>query len=159
MITIDVIPQFRNPRVLAQDLRTLVRAVCRRFAVSRARVAVVILGDQPMRRLNRRFTGRRAATDCLSFDLSDTLGPSDPRVLEILVNGEKALREGKARGHGPRAELALYVTHGLLHHLGFDDGTQAETRLMHRMEDEILQDLGYGVVYDRRRTRISTGVR
>ena len=140
-------PSFANVRISSQGLTGLVRAVCRRRAVSKAVVAVAIIGDRPMRRLNRRFTGRQGATDCLSFDLSDTEDPSDKRVLEIVVNGERAVREAKARGHGPEAELALYVTHGLLHHLGFDDSTPAEARRMHRMEDEILQELGYGVVY------------
>jgi ssRNA-specific RNase YbeY (16S rRNA maturation enzyme) len=35
-----------------------------------------------------------------------------------------------------------------LHNLGFDDGTAEQARAMHRMEDEILQHLGYGLVYD-----------
>jgi len=148
MIVVAINPEFRSVKISLQSLTGLVRAVCRRRAVSKAVVDVAIIGDQPMRRLNRRFTGRRGATDCLSFDLSDAQDPSDKRVFEIVVNGERALREAKARGHGPEAELALYVTHGLLHHLGFDDSTPAKARRMHRMEDQILQELGYGVVYN-----------
>ena len=153
MIVVAIHPEFRSVKTSSQGLTGLVRAVCRRQAVSKAVVAVAIIGDPAMRRLNRRFTGRRGATDCLSFDLSDTRDPSDKRVFEIVVNGERALREGKARGHGPEAELALYVTHGLLHHLGFDDNTPAKARRMHRTEDEILQELGYGVVYNDPSTR------
>jgi len=57
-------------------------------------------------------------------------------------------REAARRGHSAEAELALYVTHGLLHNLGFNDATAAQARKMHRMEDEILQHLGYGFVYN-----------
>jgi len=146
MIVVDINQQFHSLKISTKGLKGLVRAVCRRFGISRARVAIVIVGNRPMRRLNRRFTGRQGATDCLSFDLSDTPAPSKS-MFEIVVNGEKALREGKARGHGPQAELALYVTHGLLHHLDFNDSTPAEAMRMHRMEDEILQKLGYGAVY------------
>ena len=100
-----------------------------------------------MRQLNRRFMGRRGTTDCFSFDLSDEADSADKRVLEIVVNAQKALREARRRGHRPQAELALYVTHALLHQLGFGDATPSKARRMHRMEDEILKEFGYGVVY------------
>ncbi len=48
------------------------------------------------------------------------------------------------------AELALYVTHGLLHQLGFDDATPEQAQKMHQAEDEILQHMGFGVVYNSR---------
>ncbi len=47
--------------------------------------------------------------------------------------------------------MALYITHGLLHNLGFDDADPEQARRMHAAEDEILQDFGYGLVYNRDR--------
>jgi probable rRNA maturation factor len=55
-----------------------------------------------------------------------------------------AAREANVRGHSGEAELALYITHGLLHNLGFDDSTKRQAAKMHRTEDEILQQFGYG---------------
>ena len=54
------------------------------------------------------------------------------------------------RGHDAEAELALYVVHGLLHNIGYDDLTEADARKMHGMEDEILECFGYGTVYNSR---------
>ncbi len=147
MISIHIDWAFRDPRVSGRGLKLLVAEVCRQRAVSKASVGIAVVGDQQMRGLNRRFTGRRTATDCLSFDLSDGQRPGAERVFEIVVNAERAIREAAARGHRPQAELALYVSHGLLHQLGFDDLTPVQARRMHRMEDEILQGLGYGMVY------------
>jgi len=59
-----------------------------------------------------------------------------------------AVRQAKQRGHSTEAELALYVTHGLLHNLGFDDATQSGAKKIHEEEDKILQQLGYGLVYN-----------
>lgn len=143
MIAVCIHQECKDLKVSASSMKTLVRAVCRRFGVSKAVVGVAIVGDRSMRLLNRRFMGRKGTTDCFSFDLSDEADRADKQVLEIVVNAQKALR----RGHRPQAELALYVTHGLLHQLGFDDATPSKARRMHRMEDEILQELGYGVVY------------
>lgn len=110
-------------------------------------VGVAIVGDRTMRELNRRFTGRGGTTDCLSFDLSDAGDPAGKRVFDIVVNADKAAGESSRRGHDIQAELALYVTHGLLHHLGLDDATPAQARQMHGLEDRILRELGYGDVY------------
>jgi probable rRNA maturation factor len=83
--------------------------------------------------------------------LSDDEVPQSPKLLELIVNGEMAVRQANLRGHSSEAELALYITHGLLHHLGFDDSTESQARKMHDMEDEILQQLGYGLVYNTRK--------
>ena len=60
-----------------------------------------------------------------------------------------AVRQASLRGHSSEAELALYITHGLLHKLGFDDSTKGRAKKMHDIENEILQQLGYGLVYNK----------
>lgn len=128
-------------------MKTLVRAVCRRFDVRDASVSIAIVDDAGIEELNRRFLNHSGTTDCLSFDLSDeTAGQG--KVFEVIVNGELAMREARHRGHSAEAELALYIAHGLLHNLGFDDATAAQAAEMHRLEDEILQHSGYGLVYN-----------
>jgi probable rRNA maturation factor len=59
-----------------------------------------------------------------------------------------AVKQANMRGHSSEAELALYITHGLLHNFGFDDSTQKQAEKMHNIEDQILQQLGYGPVYN-----------
>jgi len=97
--------------------------------------------------LNREFLNSKATTDCLSFDLSDD--EKGAKIFDLIVNGEMAVRQANKRGHSSEAELALYITHGLLHNLGFDDSVQSQTRKMHETEDEILQEFGYGLVYNK----------
>jgi probable rRNA maturation factor len=148
MVTVQIQEDSQDVPVEAPKLRALVRTICKRFGVSRATVSVGIVGDARMRQLNERHLHRRGSTDCLSFDLSDGSEPGQARVFDLVVNGELAAREAARRGHPSRAELALYVAHGLLHQLGFDDAVPEQARRMHRMEDEILRDLGYGIVYN-----------
>jgi probable rRNA maturation factor len=142
-------------------LKKLVTGVCNRFKLSQASVSIAIVDDAEMRSINQRFLNRDYSTDCLSFDLSDdarlsaglggaasaNLNACDSKSFELVVNGEKAVREANLRGHSPAAELALYVTHSLLHNLGFDDRTRNQAREMHQAEDEILRQFGYGLVF------------
>lgn len=148
MITVEIIRCPQPSSAEDAELSKLVQAVCNRFEISRAVISVAIIGDAEISTLNREFLDHEGTTDCLSFDLSDEAAPGEPKVFELVVNGELAAREADRRGHSARAELALYIVHGLLHQLGFDDTTSTRAREMHRTEDEILQQFGYGLVYN-----------
>jgi len=132
-------------------LRELVTTVCNRFGAgtdqdAQYQISVAVVDDAEIRELNTRFLDHETTTDCLSFDLSDAGEKS--RIFELVVNGEMAVRQGGLRGHSSEAELALYIVHGLLHNLGFDDSTPGLARKMHETEDEILREIGYGSVYN-----------
>jgi probable rRNA maturation factor len=148
MITVQITNHSETLTADAPKLRRLVRAVCRRFGLAQARISIGIVDDAEISLLNQQFLNHQGATDCLSFDLSDAMEPGDRKVFDLVVNGELAIREAARRGHEAQAELALYITHGLLHDLGFDDATEEQARRMHETEDEILQHLGYGLVYN-----------
>ncbi len=158
-IIVQIAKNFKNINVSLPKLRKLVKAIHHRFAKNEARdtryeISIAIVDDGQIRRLNSRFLNRKATTDCLSFDLSDDEKGSEvrdrrSRMLELVVNGEMAVRQANLRGHSSEAELALYITHGLLHNLGFDDSTQSRAQNMHDTEDKILQQFGYGLVYNK----------
>ena len=159
-IAVRIAEDFGNIDISAPKLKKLIKTVCNRFGEAELpdagyQISLAIVDDVHIRKLSSRFLSRNATTDCLSFDLSDRdapeTGASPSRVLEIVVNGQMAARQAERRGHSAEAELALYVTHGLLHQLGFDDATGEAARKMHDAEDDILQQLGYGPVYNKDR--------
>ena len=151
MIRVRVTKSFQDIGVSVRKFQELVKAICRRFDLSKAVIGVAIVDNAQMRKLNCRFLGRDASTDCLSFDLSERDERQSNRSFELVVNGELANKEALLRGHSAEAELALYVTHCMLHNLGFDDLTQEQTKKMHDAEDEILRQFGYGAVYGKKR--------
>jgi len=150
MIIVQTAKNFQDIDVCIPKLEELVKTICQRFRVPAANVSIAIVDDAEMREVNARFLKRGSASDCLSFDLSDEAGLECSRSFELLVNGEIAVKEARLRGHSSEAELALYVTHGLLHNLGFDDSTPEQAKKMHATEDEILQEFGYGLVYNKK---------
>lgn len=137
--------EFKGIDCPEKKIRALVTHICRRFKAVNSTVDIAIVGNDQMRKLNRRFLNHRAVTDCLAFDLSEP--DIAHRLFEIIVNAELAVAQAAKRGHSPQAELALYVTHGLLHNLGFDDFTPSESKKMHQLEDKILQKQGFGRIY------------
>ncbi len=143
MVRVQIIKQVRGIDVSAGKLQRLVRSICSRFDIAEAVIDVAIVDDARIRAVNSQFLKRNFSTDCLSFDLSD----GQQRSFELIVNGELAVKQAHLRGHSGEAELALYVTHGMLHNLGFDDSTRRQAKQMHHTEDKILQEFGYGTVY------------
>jgi probable rRNA maturation factor len=152
-VIVHITRDFKNVPCPRRRLINLVRVVCECFRVRNATVGIVIVGNLAIRKINIKFLGHRNFTDCIAFDLSEN--KNSPRLLELVVNGERAKAQAVKRGHAPQAELALYITHGLLHNLGFDDLTPKKAKIMHRVEDEILQQQGFGLVYDKKRKIIS----
>jgi len=150
-IVIRIIKKFNDINTSPLKIKKIAKTLCCRFGRhepidTRYEISIAIVDDNEIRKLNREFLNSKAATDCLSFDLSDD--EKGQKIFDLVVNGEMAVRQANLRGHSSEAELALYITHGLLHNLGFDDTTQNQARKMHETEDEILQEFGYGMVYN-----------
>ena len=130
-----------------ERIRMLAERVCRRFSSGPIWLDLAVVDDRGIRRLKRQFFGRDETTDVVSFDLSEA-GERE-RTLCIAVNSAEAERQARDRGHETEVELALYVVHGLLHQFGFDDADPVQAERMHQMEDRILEEEGFGIVYDR----------
>lgn len=151
-IAVLIARHFMDINFSIPKLKQLVKAIGLRFNLAEASVSISIVDDDEITRLNKNFLNHDNTTDCISFDLSDEEHPADlngnsTRVFDLIVNGQMAVRQSQERGHSPEAELALYVTHGMLHNLGFDDATEIQAAKMHNTEDEILGQFGYGIVY------------
>ena len=126
-------------------LEILINAICTDFNVPDAHVQISVVDDTKMIQAHQQFLKHNTTTDVMSFDLSDEF--EDQRNFQIIVNLDMARRQAQQRGHSAESELALYMTHGLLHQLGYDDHDPEQARQMHEKEDAILQSNGFGVIY------------
>ena len=110
-------------------------------------VRVRIVDDAEMSSAHARYKNTPGTTDVLTFDLSEG-GVLDT---DLLVCLDEARRRADEMDHPPEHELILYIIHGVLHCVGFDDATPADADAMHREEDRILSAIGLGPVFARGR--------
>lgn len=127
-------------------IEKIIKHCLERFAVTDAMVSLTIVDNDHIQKLNKKFLRHDHVTDVISFDLSEET--DEQKVFEIIINGQLALKEAQSRNIASEAEFALYIVHALLHNLGFDDLDEKDAMIMHRQEDDILQELGYGIVYN-----------
>ena len=144
-LIVQIDNHFQKIDVDLARLKNLAENILESFDVSKAMVSIVIADDDEISKVNEKYLKTNSATDVLSFDLSDDVGYI--KLFDLLVNGQKAMREAENRGHSVEAELALYITHGLLHNLDFNDLIVPQAEKMHQTEDQILQQHGYGMVF------------
>jgi probable rRNA maturation factor len=147
---IEVSDQQNNLKVDPRQLCRTVRFVLRQQHVDVATVSIVLVDNDAIRRLKARYFGRRVVTDVISFDLRDEACSSDGVQTvdcEIVVNAQRAVTWADRSARDPRAELNLYVIHGLLHQLGYDDISARKAQVMHAREDQLLIALGFGSVF------------
>ncbi|OHB73557.1 MAG: rRNA maturation RNase YbeY [Planctomycetes bacterium RBG_16_41_13] len=107
-----------------------------------ASLSIVVTDNREIRRLNRTFLGHDYATDVLSF-IYDASGNHVSG--EIIVSAEMAYKVAKEHDHDAEGEIALYLIHGLLHLIGYDDKKKGDAKDMHRREKELLSKLGYNI--------------
>ena len=114
-------------------------------ASARGAVAIALVSDARMRRLNQTFRGVDAATDVLSFEAGAPLVPADrtqsaPDLGEIAIAVGVARRQAGAQGHSVGTELRILALHGLLHLLGYDHETDQGD--MRRREERLRRAAG-----------------
>jgi probable rRNA maturation factor len=124
----------RPVRLSHRRLGDLVRFVCAREGFRIGQIDLAVVSTREISDLNRRYLRRSGPTDVLSFDLSDAA--SQGLSAQIIVCDEVAARQGPFHGLRPAEELMLYVVHGLLHVMGYDDtAVRAAARMSARQEE------------------------
>jgi len=110
-------------------------------------VTLLLADDRQVRALNRRHRGIDRTTDVLSFAAGGELEPGVPHLGEIVISLPQARRQAEGARWPLKSELALLLTHGFLHLLGYDHETDDGT--MRRRERRLLAQVA-GVTLTRR---------
>ena len=80
-------------------------------------------------------------TDCISFPLDDSSAVGYRVLGDVFVCPEVAIEYSKAHGLNPFEETILYIVHGLLHLLGYDDIEDSDRAKMRAAEQRHLASL------------------
>ncbi len=145
---IEVLRRSRPERLSDRKIRQVVAYVLQRHKIRSGCLEIVILGEVGIERLNREWLGHEGPTDVIAFDLGDRpAGKTHAVAGQINVCWPIARKQAARRGHAAETELLLYIVHGLLHLLGYDDHDPRAAAQMHRREDELFGELGFGSVF------------
>ena len=98
---------------------------------------------QRLRALNRKFLNRNYATDVLAFAGKGLypLVPKKQLIGDIIISVDAAKENAKRFETSFEYEIVLYMIHGILHLLGFNDHNQRDIKRMRSEEKRLFKCL------------------
>jgi probable rRNA maturation factor len=135
LISID--SKVRGFRVPRKKIEQLIPFVASAENVIFAEIDIAVVNDEQMTTINEQFLNHQGTTDVITFDLSNEM-LENGLCGEIVICCDAAAREADERKLTTQRELLLYVTHGLLHLLGYDDTKPKPRTRMHARQEELL---------------------
>lgn len=130
-------------------LKGLIREVLRGLNCPEdCEVSILLVDEEEIRELNKRYLKRDRPTDVLSFPMGWGVGkdvspkPASPiphpiLLGDVVVSVERAIHQAGRRGITLGEEMARLLIHGVLHLLGFDH-KGGRAKKMRREEERLM---------------------
>ncbi len=106
-------------------------------------LTVTFVSQAKIKQLNRKYFKKSGDTDVIALESGDFKNKALNNYLgDIIISPEKAKQNCRRFGTTPERELFLYVAHGLLHLLGYDDLKKKNRMKMERKQQKLLDLYG-----------------
>lgn len=142
----------QTEQVGLDDLHALAETVLREEGYpSDAEATLLLVSESEMASYNQRFLDRDGPTDVLAFPLEELIpgvvpesDPQGPPLMlgDVVVAPSYVRRQAVEHETTFDDEMALMVTHGILHLLGYDHVDDADAERMESRERELLAKMG-----------------
>ena len=144
-IDIDIINESGILPLHEETVRTILLKILTDADFRRGRMEIVVVDNPTIHKLNVQFLGHDYPTDVLSFEMDRDDGDG---FLEgnVIVSDETARDRAAEFGWPAENELLLYIVHGTLHLVGYDDHSPEDEPIMRAKEKEYLALAGIDVI-------------
>ena len=114
--------QQNHLKVLSPHLVWFARRILEELSLGSASASILVMDDEGIRALNRRYLNRDRPTNVISFPMreGETISGDASYLGDVAISAETALREGMEYNYSPEEMLLLYLIHGLLHLSGYN---------------------------------------
>jgi len=146
-----ILNRQRAVRLVRRPLELFMRHVKSELGLEESGLAVCLVSDAEIARMNETFRKKKGPTDVLSFPMVARRRPVRLRrgsrtvkageyLGDIAISPATAQRYAKKNGRKLSSELQVLILHGVLHLLGYDHETDRGE--MERMERKLRKRLG-----------------
>jgi probable rRNA maturation factor len=133
----------QRPRLPRRPLQAVLDAATRAAGVGPCALTVLLVDARASAALHLQHFADADATDVMTFpDGSQIPGQARIHLGDLAVCIDVAREQARRRGRAISSELTLYILHGLLHLLGYDDTTPAQGRRMWQAQRDLLAGIG-----------------
>lgn len=128
LIKVQVYNTQKDLKVSKKSVRALVKAVLQHERSTHLEASIYLVPVKKICELHQEFFNDPTQTDCMSFPLDET------HLGEVFACPQTAIEYAQKNQRLPYEELSLYIIHGILHCLGYDDLEPSQRRVMRKKE-------------------------
>lgn len=143
MIHLSVINISRCYFLNKKKLKDIVRFILKSLGIFNANLSIVFTTDREIRHLNYLYRRVNRATDVLSFSMREGKRlKRDSSILgDVIISVDRARKQAGRFNSTFKKEIFLYIIHGILHLVGYEDEKPALRKRMRKKETELLRTL------------------
>lgn len=134
-VIIRIFNRQKDLKIDKSSARALVASVLAHLGVKTEEISLYFVDQKKICQLHATYFQDPTPTDCISF-------PLDEEILgEIFICPSVALEYARRKNLDPYQETSLYVIHGLLHLIGYDDLEPKARRIMRKKEKSCMRHI------------------
>jgi probable rRNA maturation factor len=142
-VLVNVIDQQSALNISIDQVQQVVHHVLHEEGQTCDEVSIYFVDTATICRLHEQFFQDPSTTDCISFPMDEEEDDEFPyRILgEVFVCPDTAIAYAKQHLGDFYEETTLYIVHGLLHLMGYDDVHENDCQLMRQAEARHMREL------------------
>ena len=98
-----------------------------------------IVDDEEIKQLNEEYLNHEGPTDVISFSQRENIceydDPETSQLGDVVVSADRAFEQAKSFDTNFNDEFGLYIIHGILHLLGYDDIEEKNKIIMEKQQN------------------------
>ncbi len=124
-----------------EKIKKSIGSILKKLSEEGSELSLLFVGDSYIKRLNRKYRDVDSKTDVLAFPMREgqRLSQKSPLLGDVVISVETAKREAVKRKRTIHKEMLLYLTHGVLHLLGYNDEDPKARKKMGIKEKELMR--------------------
>ncbi len=142
---IDFINKYHDDVEEFNVMKEFVNYCVHKLKLKNVMFNVIIVDDNMIYNLNKKYRGINRPTDVITFALEDYKDVEEPiiKVLgDVYISYDKVIKQADDYGHSKTRELCFLAVHGLLHLLGYDHMKKEDEKKMFELQKELLYEYG-----------------
>ena len=142
-VIVNVIDQQSDLQISLDQVENIAKQVIEDEGQKCDEVNIYFVDTEAISDLHNQFFNDPSPTDCISFPIDDEENQMLPyRILgEVFVCPATAIEYAKKNQKDPLEETTLYIVHGLLHLMGYDDLNGEDRKIMQKSQTAHMRKL------------------
>ena len=135
MNEVSIFYDHQTPPIIENNLKSLCREVLISEGFERYSLSIIIVDDEKLKKMKKKYFNLDLYTDVIAFNLSDDKSKLDG---EIYISFDAIKINSELYKTNINNELQRIVVHGILHLMGYEDNTKDKKEEMTKTEDFFL---------------------